>query len=126
MKRLLLGILILGVLLVGGILICRALDGIHTPIVADLQRASAAALAEDWASAQDLLEHASIRWDHFHRITAAFADHTPMDEVDNLFRELQIYGRIQELPHFAALCTHAEECIRAILESHRLSWWNLL
>lgn len=126
MKRLLLGTVLLALLLAGGVQICRTMADIHDPIAAYLQRASAAALAEDWSGAQTLLEEAAHRWDQFHQITAAFADHTPMDEVDGLFRQLQVYARTHENPHFSAICDRLQECIRAIRESHRLSWWNLL
>ena len=126
MKRLVLGTAILAVLLASGLLVSRAMADIHDPIAADLQRAAVAALAEDWATAQDLLQQATDRWEHFHRITAAFADHTPMDKVDGLFRELQIYARSRENPHFSAICVHLQECIRAIRENYRLTWPNLL
>ena len=126
MKRLVLGTLILAVLLTGGLLVCRAMAGIHDPIAADLQRAAVAALTDDWVMAQDLLQKAADRWEHFHHITAAFADHTPMDEVDSLFRELQIYAHTRENPHFSAICAHLQECIRAIQENYRLTWQNLL
>ena len=126
MRRLLLGTTILAVLLAGGSLLCQTMEDIHAPIAADLQRAGLAALAEDWATAQDLLTHAAVRWDTFRRITATFADHTPMDEVDGLFQELQVYVRTRENPHFSAICAHLQTRIQAIWENHRLTWQNLL
>lgn len=126
MRRFLLGSVILALLLAGGLLICRTMVTIHDPIAANLRRAGAAALAEDWTSAQAFFQKAADRWEQFHQITAAFADHTPMDEADGLFRELQVYAYVKESPHFSAICAHLQECIRAIRESHRISWWNLL
>ena len=126
MRRLLLGAVILTLLLAGGLLTCRTMTDIHDPIAANLRRAGAAALAEDWASAQAFLQQATERWEQFRQVTAAFADHTPMDEADGLFRELQVYARAKENPHFSAICAHLQECIRAIWENHRISWWNLL
>lgn len=126
MKRLWIGLSLLVVLLAGGCLIHTALARIHEPIAADLEQAAAAALMEDWATARDLAEHAAIRWEKFHRFTAAFADHTPMDELDGLFAELKIYAGMRENPHFSSTCTHLSFLAAAIAESHRLSWWNLL
>ncbi len=126
MKRLVLGTAILAVLLAGGLLVSRAMAGIHDPIAADLQRAAVAALTEDWAAAQDLLQRATDRWEHFHRITAAFADHTPMDELDSLFVELNIYARQQENPHFSATCARLSFLATTIADSHRLTWQNLM
>lgn len=126
MKRMRLGLFILAALLAGCCLIHTALDKIHAPIAADLEQAAAAALNDDWATAQDLAQHASVRWERFHRFTAAFADHTPMDELDGLFRELRIYAGMRENPHFSATCVHLSFLAASIAESHRLSWWNLL
>lgn len=126
MKRLWIGLSILVVLLAGCCLIHTALARIHDPIAADLEQAAEAALMEDWATARDLAQHASIRWEKFHHFTAAFADHTPMDELDGLFAQLKIYAGMRENPHFSATCTHLSFLATAIAESHRLSWWNLL
>lgn len=126
MKRFWIGVLILAVLLVSGCLIRTALMRIHSPIAADLKRSAAAALVEDWDTALDLARHAAVRWERFHHLTAAFADHTPMDEVDGLFAELKIYARQRENPHFSATCRRLSALANAIAESHRLSWWNLL
>lgn len=126
MKRLWIGLSILVVLLAGCCLIHTALARIHDPIATDLEQAAAAALIEDWATARDLALHATTRWEKFHRFTAAFADHTPMDELDSLFAELRIYAGTRENPHFSATCTHLSFLATSIAESHRLSWWNLL
>jgi hypothetical protein len=126
MKRLWFGLAILAVLLASGYLILNRLDKIHAPIAADLEQAAAAALREDWDTALDLAQHATIRWEKFHRFTAAFADHTPMDELDSLFAELNIYARMQENPHFSATCAHLRFLTTTIADSHRLTWQNLL
>lgn len=126
MKRFWIGIFILSLLLAGSILIHTTLEKIVFPISSDLDLACKAALSEDWASAQDLAQHAWVRWETFHHLIAAFADHSPMDEVDGLFRELNIYAATRENPHFSATCTHLRFMTSAIAESHRLSWWNLL
>lgn len=126
MKRFWLGLFILASLLGGSLAIHGALVRIYDPIAADLEQASVAALKEDWATAQDLAQHATVRWEKFHRFTAAFADHTPMDELDGLFRELKIYAGMRENPHFSATCAHLSFMATSIVESHQLSWWNLL
>lgn len=126
MKRFWIGLVILAVLLAGSCLIHTALVRIHDPIADDLKLSAAAALTEDWDTALDLAHHAAVRWEQYHRFTAAFADHTPMDELDSLFAELKIYARQRENPHFSATCTHLSYMASSIAESHRLSWWNLL
>ncbi len=126
MKRLWIGIVILALLLAGGYLIRTALISIHTPIALDLEQAAEAALREDWATALRLARVATDRWNRYHRFTAAFADHNPMDELDGLFAQLPVYAQQRENPHFSATCKQLSFLATAIAESHRLSWWNLL
>lgn len=126
MKRFLLGIFILALLLGGGILIHKSLQFIHTPIAEHLEQAAHAALQENWSDALDLARRASARWQQFHRFTAAFADHTPMDEVDQLFAQLPFFAQERENPHFSAICQQLSDLARAMAESHGIKWWNLL
>jgi len=126
MKRLWIGILILSVLLASGGLSSWAIAGIHAPIALSLHQAEAAALSQDWPQAEQYSRAAYARWQQHWRFTAAFADHTPMDEVDGLFAELQVYCQCREAQHFAATCAHLAQLTEAMAESHSPSWWNLL
>ena len=117
--RTILGIGILIFFLAGGLLSSRFMERTCTPISKLLNQA-----AEN--TDPKLAQKAKNLWDSCHHGIATLADHTPMDEVDGLFRELRIYGRLQEMPHFTALCAHIQECIQSFRESHQLSWWNLL
>lgn len=126
MKRFWIGLLILALLFTGGILICESLRFIHQPIAEDLERAADAALQEDWSTALLLARRASARWYQFHRITAAFADHTPMDEVDGLFAQLPVFAQQRENPHFSSTCRQLSFLAQSMADSHSLSWWNLL
>ncbi len=126
MKRLWIGISILALLLVCSYLIHASMAHIHTPIAQTLEQAANAALKEDWATAEQLAHTAAARWSRYHRFTAAFADHTPMDELDGLFAQLPVYAQQRENPHFSATCKQLSFLAAAMAESHRLSWWNLL
>jgi hypothetical protein len=126
MKRFLLGLLILALLLGGSWLIHQSLRFIHEPIAEDLEQAAHAALQEEWGSALLLARRASDRWHRFHHFTAAFADHTPMDELDQLFAQLPFFAHQRENPHFSTTCQELSTLARAMAESQSLSWWNLL
>lgn len=126
MKRLWIGLVILSTVLGSSGLIRKGLETIHSPIAEDLNTAAAAALTDDWDTALDKAEHAYVRWNTFHRFTAAFTDHTPMEELDGLFEELKIYARQRDNPHFSATCKRLRFLVFSIPEAHRLSWWNLL
>lgn len=126
MKRFWIGISILAVLLVSGWLVQRGMDAIHRPIADDLEQAAQAALDEDWETALSLAQRAHARWEKYHHFTAAFADHNPMDDLDGLFAELEIFAQEREMPHFAAVCLHLQQLADAMAESHGINWWNLL
>lgn len=126
MKRLWIGILILSLLLAGGICLHLSLLAVHPPIAQALEQAATAAMQDDWPLALQRYEQAAARWQKYHRFTAAFADHTPMDEVDGLFAQLAILAQKQENPHFSATCRQISTLAYAIGQSHGLSWWNLL
>ena len=126
MKRFWFGLLILALLYAGSLLIHHSLRFIHEPISQDLEQAAHAALQEDWSTALNMARRASARWYQFHRFTAAFADHTPMDELDQLFAQLPVFAQERENPHFSATCLELSTLARAMAESQGLSWWNLL
>ncbi len=126
MRRLWLGLGILAVLLALCIGVTVSMEGIHNPIAEDLLQAAEAAQAGDWNTANALAASARTRWKKYWCFTAAVADHTPMDELDGLFAELEIYGQEQEMPHFAATCAHLHQLSRAMADSHTPSWWNLI
>ncbi len=126
MKRLWLGIGILAVLLAVSALCCMAMDRIHSPIACDLEQAAQASDRADWQQAAALVQQAQSRWEKYWYFTAAVADHTPMDELDGMFRELEVYLQAKEQPHFAVTALHLSELARAMADSHLPTWWNLL
>ncbi len=126
MKRLWIGLILIALLLAGGYFIRTALLNIHASISDELEQAATAALQEDWPTALRLARYASGRWQQYHRFTAAFSDHSPMDEMDRLFSQLAAFAQQRENPHFSATCKELSVLARAFAESHRLSWWNLL
>ena len=126
MKRLWIGVGVLLVLLVLGIVVSGVMDAIHAPMAEQLQQAAQAAMAEDWPAALKAAARAQKNWKAQQRLVAAFADHTPMDEIEGLFAEMEIYAQAREKQHFAATCARLAQLAEAMGESHRVSWWNLL
>ena len=126
MKRFCIGIAILVILALSGWIIHRGMSSVHQPIARHLHDAAQAALDENWENALLHARQAAQLWEKHHRFTAAFADHTPMDEVDGLFAELHIFAQEREMPHFAAICLHLRRLTLSMAGSHSISWWNLL
>lgn len=126
MKRLWIGIIVLAVLLILGGAVSWAMDAIHISMAENLQQAAEAAMAEDWGAALQCAEKARESWKDHQHFVAAFADHTPMDELEGLFAELEIYAQAREQAHFAATCAHLAQLAQAMAESHSPTWWNFL
>ena len=121
-----LGVAILAVFLVGGILAAAAMDSTHMPTVELLQQASEKAMDGAFGEGVLLGLEAKDRWERGWNGTATLADHGPMDDVDALFGEMEVYAITGEEPHFAACCAELAKRIEAVAEAHRFSWWNVL
>lgn len=126
MKRLWIGVLILALLLAGSLAIGIGIHSVHHQIAVDFAMAAEKAATQQWDAALALTRQARSRWERYHAMTAAFADHTPMDEMDCLLAELEFYASQREQPHFSSTCGHLSTLASAMAESHLLTWWNLL
>ena len=121
-----LGAGILVAFLVLGLVLSGAADKVHLPTGELLDRAAELTLAGDLEAGIALGAEAKNRWETQWFLTAAVADHAPMDDVDALFGEMEIYARTGEAPHFAACCKELAQRIQAVADAHRFTWWNIL
>ena len=121
-----LGAGILAVFLVLGLVTADAMDNAHLPTGELLEEAADKALNGEFEQGVSLGMEAKSRWDRQWNGTAVLADHSPMDDVDALFGEMEIYARAGEEPHFAACCQELSQRLQAIAGAHRFSWWNVL
>ena len=121
-----LGVGILALFLALGFVTAKAMDNAHMPTQGLLQQAAEKALNGDFAEATQLGAQAKNRWDRHWNGTAAVGDHSPMDEVDALFAEMEVYAQAEEKPHFAAVCKELSQRIQAFADAHRFRWWNIL
>ena len=126
MKRSIWGIGILIALLIFSVAIAARMQDVHCRISDLLSQAAAAAEQNDWQQADRLARQAEQQWQRYHHFTAAFADHTPMDELDGLFAELLVFLSNRESPHFASTCTRLSLLAQSMADSHGVQWWNLL
>ncbi len=126
MKRLYIGISVLVVLLAVGLFISFAINRMYAPIISLLDDAAEAALREDISTATEKAEKARALWERCKQATATVADHTPMEEIDHLFAEADIYAKSEEVPHFAACCAQLAAMVQNMGEVHKPNLWNLL
>jgi hypothetical protein len=125
-KRFYLGLGILLVILALGIGVAAGMKVIHQPVKDLLTQAADQALEENMEQALPLAQKAYARWQRYHSITASLADHSPMDDTDTLFQELLVYGRMEEIPHFAACCRELTVMVEAMYDAHAFLLKNLL
>ncbi len=126
MKRFWIGITVLAVLLAAGVAITAYISGSHAPISDQLAQAAQAAENETWTQATDLARQAQAQWLQCRDFTAAFADHTVLEEIDAIFAEIDVYAATGDKISFAAACAHLSELTKAMAESHLPKWQNIL
>ena len=124
--RLTLGIAILTLTLALAIGIGIGARSIHGPSEAALTEAAELALNDQMDKAIPKAHFAYERWRQYQDVTAAFADHTPMDDTERLFQEMLVYAQSDERPHFAACCRELSAMLKAMYETHGFSLKNIL
>lgn len=126
MKRGWFGLVLLVILLAGGGLSAWTLSHRQEPLERALTEASQCALVNNWQEALALTHQVSQVWNHHWHITAAFSDHAPMEEIDGMLAQLEIYGEKKDNLSFAVLCAELSREMAAIGDAHLPTWWNLL
>ena len=126
MKRIWIGIILLTALLGAGFWISSFMAQSHNPVAQDIRQAGNLALEEQWGAAQAYAKRGKDRWETKWPVTAAFADHEPMDEIDALFAQLEVYAAAKDQIAYTALCAHLASLLEAISQSHSFNWWNLM
>ena len=125
-RRFWLGLGILGLLLAVGLWGMWGMGRIHDPVAATLDQAAKVAMEQDLEGAATLARQAKQDWQKKREIAAAGADHEPMDEIESLFAELEVYAHEKEQAEFAAGCLRLSKLVQAMAEAHALHWWNFL
>ena len=125
-QRFWLGVGLLVVLLAASLFATWGMEAIHKPAEQGMAAAAEAALAGDFPGAVAAANRVYDRWQTYRNCTAAFADHAPMDDVEALFAEMQVYAQAEEVPHFAACCNQLRTLLKAMSDAHTPTWWNFL
>lgn len=125
-KRFYLGIGILVLFLGLGLGAAWGMDVIHAPAEQWLEQAAQRALEGNMEEAVGLARDAHQRWQQNWKRSASLADHNPMDEVDQLFAEMEVYAQAGDQEHFAACCAQLSKLVGSMADAHRFNWWNFL
>ena len=125
-KRFYLGIGLLALFLALGILSSVAIDKVSEPVSQDLELASREALSGDLEGSIQTARQAKEDWEASWQKVAMVADHGPMDEIDSLFAQMEVYADARDRLHFGSYCARLSELIEAVADAQRFTWWNLL
>ena len=125
-RRFILGIVLLVLVLALCVSTTLGMKAIHAPAETALTEAARLALDGQMDAAVSLSTKAYNRWQKYRNLTAAFADHNPMDDTERLFREMLVYAETEEIPHFAACCSELSAMLKAMYEAHEFSLKNIL
>lgn len=126
MKRSVFGFVLLVLLLAGGLTVSRTMEHIHFPAAQALDAAARWAMAGDWTEAEQAAAHGAACWEKHWKFSAALADHQPMEDINTLFSQLEIYRAAEEQAEYAAICRELAGRLEAMAQAHTLHWWNLL
>ena len=121
-----LGAGILAVFLFLGLMTGSLMENAHIPTADLLDEAAEKTFAGEFDAAVTLGLSAKERWERQWSGTATVADHSPMDDVDALFSEMEVYAKTGEEPHFAACCRELARRIHAVADAHQFNWRNVL
>lgn len=118
------GIGLLGVLLAVTWGISMAMDTVSPPICGLLDQAQEAADGQ-LDRARELVVQAKDQWQQAQSWISAVADHTPMDQIRELFAEAELFGKGDEPVHFSTVCARLSSLLRDMAQAHKLTLQNL-
>ena len=118
-------VLLLGFLLLGFGVSAWA-EAAQQPITRQLEEAAGYAAEGAMDKAAALARQAKDLWHRHREQLACVPDHAPMDEIDSLFAQLEIWAHREAPGQLAACCARIGQLIQALIEGQQLTWWNLL
>ena len=126
MRRMWIGVGLLALVLIGGIWASEWMGNVHEDMARELDRAAEFAMADRWEEAAQQLAHAEEKWQKKRPVTAAFADHEPLEEIDGLFAQLKIFAAGEKRTDFSAACAYLARQLEALGDNHSFTLYNLL
>lgn len=126
MNRLWIGVGILLILLALGLGLLWVSRDFYEEFANGLEQAGKLAMEGSWPAAGEKAAQSRAQWDRYRRFWAAFTDHEPVEQMQNLFSQLEVYRQRQLEVDFATVCHSLVDLAEALDESHSLSWWSIL
>ena len=126
MNKLWLGIGLMVILLAGGIGLLWGSTVFFNDFSRNVEEAGELALVGDWSAATEKMVKTQRKWERYRRFWASFTDHEPMEQMQTLLSQIELYRKEQLEVEFASACRALSHVAEAIEESHSLRWWSVL
>lgn len=101
------------------------MTAIHGPISGQLLRAQQQVLVGAFPQGRTSAVQAKAQWEKWQHFRSCISDHTPVEQIDAGFAELESYGASGEDAAFAAKCAELAQQVKAVGEAQKLTWWNI-
>lgn len=124
MRRCIFGAALLVAIGLGCLWAGSALGRFTEPVCRDLELAREEALAGSWGGAKEHSLAAQKAWTGKWHGLASAADHTPLEDIDDLFAQLSLCRRMEKKEDFPVLCAQLSRRLQAVSRAHALNWWN--
>lgn len=124
MKRIWFGAALLAVLLVLGIGSAALMEDTHLTQAAQLNRAADLAMSGNWEHAGAALSKAKGSWEQRSPIISGLSDHGPMDQINGIFAQLEIFEQMQDTASFCSSCRYLAKQLEALGRSHSFNLQN--
>ncbi len=126
MNRLWIGIGLLAVLLAMGVGMLFVSQKFNEEFSESLEQAGQFAMSGNWTAAEKQLAESKEKWQNYQRFWSASTDHAPVEQMQNLFSQLELFQARRLDVEFASACRALVNLAEAIDESHSLRWWSIL
>ena len=126
MKRGWIGAVLLLALLLGSGLSAWDMYSRQQPLEEVMDQAAEQVLTQNWEQASSLVHWANGQWQQYWKRNATFSDHSPMEEIDSLFSQLEVLENQGDALSYALICVQLSRAFSALADGHIPNWWNLL
>ena len=124
MKRIWFGAVMLALLLVLGFGSSTLMERSHLTQAEELNHAAALAMSGSWTEAETAFANARDRWNQRQSVIAGLCDHEPMDQIEGLFAQLEVYAVSRDAVSFSSSCVYLARQLEALGKSHSLNLQN--
>ena len=125
MKRIWFGAALLALMLALGLLSSAIMEKTWQTQSENLNRAASLVAEGDWMGARQLQNEAQMEWERKQLLVAALCRHEPIDQIDGLFAQLEVFSEARRAVSFGSTCVYLSRQLDSLGQSHSFNLKNL-